>query len=142
MDKQDNDILHRPSAPPSPKGKPPAAVTDKVLQIRHVKYASIDPPTYRKPSVSKTHARRRTERDEPHSLLTPPLTPSSSIRTTASSDGAASTAAPPATDPTDSTCEEVLDPDVDSTRILLVSSHTLSVHYSLTVAASSSKTYL
>lgn len=141
MDKQDNDILHRPSAPPSPKGNPPAAVTDKVLQIRHVKYASID-PTYRKQSGSKTHARRRTERDQPHSLLTPPLTPSSSIRTTASSDGAASTAAPPATDLTDSTCEEILDPDVDSTRILLVSSHTLSVYYFLMVAASSSKTYL
>lgn len=141
MDKQDNDNLHRPSAPSSPKGKPPAAVTDKVLQIRHVKYASID-PTYRKPSGSKTHARRRTERDEPHSLLTPPLTPSSSIRTTASSEGAASAAAPPAHDFNESTCEEILDPDVVSTRILLVSAHMLSVYSFLMVAASSSKTYL
>lgn len=77
-----------PSAPSSPKSKPPAAVIDKDLQIRHVKYASID-PTYRKPSGSKTHTRRRTERDEPHSLLMPPLTPLSSIRTTASVDSVA-----------------------------------------------------
>jgi len=125
-------VMQPPSAPSSPKleSSAPACahVSDKSeARTRHVKYASID-PVYRKEntSASKTHARRRTERDEPHSLLTPPLTPSSSIRTSASRDsGAESVAAQQGLDDdkdeTRTTSEEVVDSDPESTRILLVS---------------------
>jgi hypothetical protein len=111
--------MHRPSAPSSPKNKPPASVASKEPQMRHVKYASID-PVYRKAQGAKTHTRRRTERDEPHSLLTPPLTPSSSIRTTASSDSAASVRVQANQESNENPSEEILDSDSESTRILLV----------------------
>lgn len=81
-----------PSAPSSPKPTQLVSIKQNVkseARSRHVKYASIDPAYRKNPSSSsKTHARRRTDRDQPHSLLTPPLTPSSSIRTTASRDSA------------------------------------------------------
>lgn len=129
-----------PSVPSSPK--PPRLVSIKQndkseTRSRHVKYASID-PAYRKhtSSSSKTHARRRTDRDQPHSLLTPPLTPSSSIRTTASRDSAPECVEvhhqehdPEATREHHNqehedhlhTSEELLDDDPEASRIVLVS---------------------
>ena len=103
---------------------------------RHVKYASID-PAYRKivSSSSKTHARRRTDRDQPHSLLTPPLTPSSSIRTTASRDSAPECVEAPYQEPAKEhhishqdqedqvhTSEELPEDDPHASRIVLVRS--------------------
>lgn len=120
MSKVEGSRIQRPSTPPSPKFNPPKVSSEKELRPsnRHVKYASIDPVTT-KPTISKTHARRRTERDQPHSLLTPPLTPSSSIQTSASRDS--STSVPPSSDTDDTAIsEEIVDPDSESTRILLV----------------------
>ena len=88
---------------------------------RHIKYASIDPSFKKTSALPKTHARRRTERDQPHALLTPPLTPSSSIRTTASRDSAASAGVQQGRDQDDVVFkEEICDTDFESTRFLLV----------------------
>jgi len=71
---------------------PPTSTQGDRERPKHVKYASID-PVYPKAALAfttKTHTRRRTERDLPsgypkahviQALLTPPLTPASSIRT-------------------------------------------------------------
>lgn len=74
------------SAPPSPKiiSTATASNKNKESRPRHIKYASVDPINRISTQGPKAHARRRTERDQPHALLTPPLTPSSSIRTTTS----------------------------------------------------------
>ncbi|CAA7259119.1 unnamed protein product [Cyclocybe aegerita] len=96
----------------SPSEKPDA-------RSRHVKYASIDPVYRKKTTSAKTHARRRTERDQPHSLLTPPLTPSSSIRTTASRDSREG-AGTQQDHEEPNTSEEITDTDPDSTRIVLL----------------------
>ena len=94
-------------------------------RLRHVKHTSIDPYFKKTFALPKTYARRRTERDQPHALLTPPLTPSSSIRTTASRDSAASAGVQQAHDLDDVEFkefkEEICDTDPDSTRFLLVS---------------------
>jgi len=105
MLKSDKQIVNHPSAPSSPKLEP--SNTERAIQ--HVKYASVDPVT-RKPLAQKTHARCRTERDQPHKLLTPPLTPSLSIRTTNSGDDVG----------TLTISGEIQDADSEATRILLV----------------------
>lgn len=99
----------------------PTASTSAEQCPRHIKYASIDPSLKKSSALPKTHARRRTERDQPHALLTPPLTPSSSIRTTASRDSAASAGVRQGGDQDDVVFkEEICDTDLDSTRFLLV----------------------
>jgi len=108
--KSETQVVTHPSAPSSPKLEP--SHTERVT--RHVKYASVDPVT-RKSLTPKTHARRRTERDQPHKLLTPPLTPSSSIRTTDSREDVGAL----------TVNGEILDHDSQSTRILLVFAHNL-----------------
>lgn len=117
-----NEKNQRPSVPPSPKPGAPAPIVlpDQGRSTRHVKYASIDPPS-RKPSAHKTHARRRTDRDQPHSLLTPPLTPSSSIRTSASisTEYSATSTAHFAHELAKNV--DIVDPDPEATRILVVS---------------------
>ena len=98
----------------------PASFSSAEQRPRHIKYASIDPSFRKTSALPRTHARRRTERDQPHALLTPPLTPSSSIRTTASRDSASSTGIQ-GHDPDDVAFkEEICDADPDSTRFLLV----------------------
>jgi len=117
-----HDFQRSPTPPLSSRidVSPPASSSTE-QRPRHIKYASID-PTFRKTStLPKTHARRRTERDQPHALLTPPLTPSSSIRTTAGQDSAASAAVQQGRDLDDvGFKEEICDPDLGSTRFLLV----------------------
>ncbi|PPQ79940.1 hypothetical protein CVT25_003012 [Psilocybe cyanescens] len=120
MSKTEKSFSHRPSAPPSPRVKPVDDTVDKGVRPRHVKYASLG-PAHREHSTTnlKTHARRRTERDQPHSLLTPPLTPSSSIRTTTSDSITTDAKHVPDSEDTDSN-EEISDPEQQSTRILLL----------------------
>ena len=113
--------IQRSSTPPL-SSRNDAALSSTEQRPRHIKYASID-PAFRKTSstLPKTHARRRTERDQPHALLTPPLTPSSSIRTTASRDSAANAGMQQGRDLDDvGFKEEIYDTDLDSTRFLLV----------------------
>jgi len=109
----------QPSAPSSPKPVLPAIVTSSVEpRTRHIKYASIG----QQGRSTKTHARRRTERDQPNSLLlTPPLTPSSSIRTTASQSSSSAEVHSFPSSATPNDVEEIEDPDPKATRILLVS---------------------
>ena len=114
--------FQRSSTPPLSlrDGVSPAASSSTELRPRHIKYASIDPTLRKKSTLPKTHARRRTERDQPHPLLTPPLTPSSSIRTT-SRDSTTSAGVHQGHDLDDiGFKEEICDPDLDSTRFLLV----------------------
>ena len=109
----------RSSTPPlSLRDDTPTASSSAEQRPRHFKYD----PSFRKSSaLPKTHARRRTERDQPHALLTPPLTPSSSIRTTGSRDSAASAGVQQGCDQEDVVFkEEICDTDLDSTRFLLV----------------------
>ena len=109
----------RSSTPPlSLQDDTPTASSITEQRPRHFKYD----PSFRKTSaLPKTHARRRTERDQPQALLTPPLTPSSSIRTTASRDTAASAGVQQGCDQEDVVFkEEICDTDLDSTRFLLV----------------------
>ncbi|PPQ97394.1 hypothetical protein CVT26_006628 [Gymnopilus dilepis] len=129
MSKAEGTRLQRPSAPPSPKLSPSNVSSEKEHRAlnRHVKYASIDPVTTKDVTL-KTHARRRTERDQPHSLLTPPLTPSSSIQTSASHESSNSANPSFCADDT-AISEEIRDPDSDSTRILLLEN----VHRKLSV---------
>ncbi|KAJ3516432.1 hypothetical protein NLJ89_g1135 [Agrocybe chaxingu] len=123
MVKNETATLQGPSAPSSPKINPSTMLSSPSekpdARPRHVKYASIDPVYRKKTTSAKTHARRRTERDQPHSLLTPPLTPSSSIRTTASRDSREGTSAQQDHEEPN-TSEEVVDTDPDSTRIVLL----------------------
>ena len=99
----------------------PTASSSAEQRSRHIKYASVDPSFKKAPALPKTHARRRTERDQPHALLTPPLTPSSSIRTTASRDSALSAGVQQGRDQDDAVFkEEICDINLDSTRFLLV----------------------
>jgi hypothetical protein len=99
----------------------PTASSSAEQRPRHVKYASIDPSFKKTSALPKTHARRRTERDQPHALLTPPLTPSSSIRTSGSRDSAASAGVQQGRDQDDVVFkEEIRDTNLDSTRFLLV----------------------
>lgn len=114
---------------------PPSSTHGDRERPKHVKYASID-PVYPKAALTKTHTRRRTERDLPYghahpkvqALLTPPLTPASSIRTSGSSRDSA--AEPRLGDRAEAEGKEentseqftVLDPDVEATRIVLVCS--------------------
>jgi hypothetical protein len=109
----------RSSTPPlSLRDDAPTASSSAEQHPRHFKY---DPPFRKTSALPKTHARRRTERDQPHALLTPPLTPSSSIRTTASRDSAASAGVQQGRDQDDAVFkEEISDTDLDSTRFLLV----------------------
>ncbi|KAF8897027.1 RNA recognition motif 2-domain-containing protein [Gymnopilus junonius] len=99
MSKDEESRIQRPSAPPSPKQSP------------------LNPA--QKKSFAPSTATRRTERDQPHSLLTPPLTPSSSIQTSTSRDSSVSAQPPSDTDDTPIS-EEIIDPDLESTRILLL----------------------
>ncbi|KAH9485459.1 Meiosis protein mei2 [Psilocybe cubensis] len=89
----------RPSAPPSPRMDSADDSVDKTVRPRHVK--------------------RRTERDQPHSLLTPPLTPSSSIRTTTSDSTSYDARQVLCSDDTHYD-EEIFDLDEESTRVLLL----------------------
>ena len=121
---------------------PPSSTQGDRERPKHVKYASID-PVYPKAALTKTHARRRTERDLPcghahpkahiiQALLTPPLTPASSIRTSGSSrDSAAERRLADSADAEktvegkeEKTSEQftVLDPDEEATRVVLVGS--------------------
>lgn len=69
-------MAHKPSTSPSPSPK-------KVLEHRET--LSFDDLTnYIKTQPLKIQMRRRIDRDHGHSLLTPPLTPSSSLRTATS----------------------------------------------------------
>ncbi|KAF9481522.1 hypothetical protein BDN70DRAFT_919730 [Pholiota conissans] len=117
QDKSLKEHCKHQSIHPSPQDKPPATMAEP--QTRHVKYASIS-PALSKVSVMKTHTRRRTERDVPHALLTPPLTPSSSIRTTASFESSANVERLTNPESEENSNEETSDPDTESTRILLI----------------------
>lgn len=123
------DFFLRPSTPP-------AATTDEDLLIKHSPtISSIQPPRLRAkhvptephahfvlgPDSIKPQRRRRREREQPVSLLTPPLTPSSSIRTTTSLDSSASHREKLNNDKDDAdTFSEIRDPDTKSTRFLLL----------------------
>lgn len=108
----------RSSTPPlSLQDDTPTASSITEQRPRHFKYD----PSFRKTSaLPKTHARRRTERDQPQALLTPPLTPSSSIRTTASRDSASAGVQQGRDQDDVAFKEEICDTDLDSTRFLLV----------------------
>ena len=108
----------RSSTPPLPlRDDAPTASSSGEHHPRHFKY---DPSLRKSSALPKTHARRRTERDQPHALLTPPLTPSSSIRTTTSRDSA-NAGVQQGRDKDDAVFkEEICDTDLDSTRFLLV----------------------
>nr|GAT56782.1 predicted protein [Mycena chlorophos] len=86
--------LKRPLTPPA---KQPSSDGVQVTDVALTKAAA---------------ARRRVNYDQPTSLLTPPLTPSSSLRTTTSVESVASAASDGA---------GVVDPDPSSTRYLMVS---------------------
>ena len=108
----------RSSTPPlSLRDDTPTASSSVEQHPRHFKY---DPPFRKSSALAKTHARRRTERDQPHALLTPPLTPSSSIRTTASRDSASARIQQGREQDDVVFKEEICDTDLDSTRFLLV----------------------
>jgi hypothetical protein len=109
----------RSSTPPlALRDDTPTASSSAEQYTCHFKY---DPSIRKSSALSRTHARRRTERDQPHALLTPPLTPSSSIRTTASQDSAASAGVQQGRDQADVVFEEeICDTDLDTTRFLLV----------------------
>lgn len=116
---------------------PPAAMAEEDLSIKHSPtISSIQPPRLRAkhvpteqhahfalgPDFTKPQRRRRREREQPTSLLTPPLTPSSSIRTTTSLDSSASHREKLNIDKDNAdTFNEIRDPDAKSTRFLLVS---------------------
>ncbi|KDR75806.1 hypothetical protein GALMADRAFT_226457 [Galerina marginata CBS 339.88] len=119
MSKAESPREQRPSAPPSPEPSSPPVNSDKEARPGHVRYASIDPILHNT-LRPKTHARRRTERDQPHSLITPPLTPSSSIQTTASRDSSNANAQPSSERGDATINEDIQDPDSESTRILLL----------------------
>jgi hypothetical protein len=124
-------------------------MTDEDLPIKHSPtISSTQPPRLRPkhvptephahfvlgPDSIKPQRRRRREREQPNSLLTPPLTPSSSIRTTTSLDSSTSHREKLKNDKDDAdTLNEIRDPDTKSTRFLLVSTLLSRVSASLPV---------
>lgn len=76
------------SPPATPQSPLPSSQNDDLqlaMQKLTVKDSNVRCNTIRTTNLS-THKRRRKDRDVSHHLLTPPLTPSSSIRTNASTD--------------------------------------------------------
>jgi hypothetical protein len=87
--------LQRPSTPLSSDSRPIASASTPVESqkaMEHRGTVSFDDLSTYLPNTKplKIQRRRRVDREHGHSLLTPPLTPSSSLRTATSIDSAAS----------------------------------------------------
>lgn len=120
------DGLRRPSTPPlimanlptfntTPPEKNPDPTSSEQQESSAGPPSTCTPPKIQPPKIQR---RRRIERENQHSLLTPPLTPSSSIRTTASIESTTHERKHRVPDGN----ESLVDIDTqDSTRFLLVS---------------------
>ena len=113
------ETIQRPLTPPSVNSGPLPSL--KITEsspsaLEHREPLSLDDlAIYRRQSHSMKIRRRRVDRDSGHPLLTPPLTPSSSLRTTTSIDSAGHDDSNETND-----IARVQDVDEHSTRFLLV----------------------
>lgn len=120
------DVIREPLQRPSTPNRVTPADHSRVMEHRGT--LSFD-GSYTTARPLKIQRRRRVDREHGHSLLTPPLTPSSSLRTATSIDSASAAGT---TEISLETSAELLGDDAnESTRFLLVgpfSSCFLSVH--------------